>query len=665
MISTHRSSLLELRPHIKNHELNATCGFCDIQALSWCYASGMRFTRAICVMLAVLATTGFALAADMDASEFFQALRAGDITRVELSPNGSANVILKGGDDGRGQTKRVQLMLEPQLYTELEAAAKRDRLFVYTVKPAEARGPWLMIGLQILSVLFVIGLFFLLRGRNGGGGANPANEFSKSKARTVQNPKTSFREVAGCDEAKEELAEIVDFLKNPTRFHEIGARIPHGCLLVGPPGSGKTLLAKAVAGEARVPFFTISGSDFVEMFVGVGAARVRDLFDQAKKAAPCIVFIDEIDAVGRKRGSGLGGGNDEREQTLNQLLVEMDGFETKHDIIILAATNRPDVLDPALLRPGRFDRQVTVDAPDIKGREEILRVHARKKPLEENVDLKTVARRTPGFVGADLENLLNEAALLAARGGRRKIGVKDIEEAADRVVMGPERKSRVINDTDKRITAYHEAGHALAANLLPLSDRVHKLTIVPRGRAAGYMMPMPSDQMHYSKNRLLDRIAVALAGRAAEDLEFGDVTTGAQNDFQQATSIARKMVTEWGMSENLGPIAHITENESFLGSSYENRNYSDETAQLIDLEVKQIIETQYARVETLLKENREAMHRIVRVLIERESLTGEEFQMVLEGQELPPMDEPEPRREPPSEEPERPAPPPVLRPSRA
>jgi cell division protease FtsH len=591
-------------------------------------------------------------------SDFKSRVESGTVRSVEITPGTALEVTGKLKDGTAFHTTA----------TQNDPSVTSSYLFSRGIEVrvnGEQGASWLGILLQLLPIVIMIGfLWYLLRGVRAGG--DNAMSFAKSKARVVGEnaPKTTFKDVAGCDEAKEELAEIVDFLKNPTRFHEIGARIPHGCLLVGPPGSGKTLLAKAVAGEARVPFFTISGSDFVEMFVGVGAARVRDLFDQAKKAAPCIVFIDEIDAVGRKRGSGLGGGNDEREQTLNQLLVEMDGFETKHDIIILAATNRPDVLDPALLRPGRFDRQVTVDAPDIKGREEILRVHARKKPLEENVDLKTVAKRTPGFVGADLENLLNEAALLAARGGRRKIGVKDIEEAADRVVMGPERKSRVINDLDKRITAYHEAGHALAANLLPLSDRVHKLTIVPRGRAAGYMMPMPSDQMHYSKNRLLDRIAVALAGRAAEDLEFGDVTTGAQNDFQQATGIARRMVTEWGMSEGLGPIAHITENESFLGSSYENRNYSDETAQLIDLEVKQIIETQYTRIETLLQEHHEAMHRVVAVLIERESLTGEEFQMVLDGQELPPLDEPEPRREPPSEEPERPAPP-VLRPSRA
>jgi cell division protease FtsH len=609
-----------------------------------------RLLRHACLMALwtiSLGTTNLALAApgDLTASEFLRELRLGNIASLELSPNGSALIRTQGGEDGRGETGRVQLLLEPELYREIDVAVQKYGL-VYSVKPAESRGPWLIWGLQILSIVFVIGLFFFLRSRMGAGGSGGATEFAKSKARAVQNPKVTFRDVAGCDEAKEELAEIVDFLKNPTRFHEIGARIPHGCLLVGPPGSGKTLLAKAVAGEARVPFFTISGSDFVEMFVGVGAARVRDLFDQAKKAAPCIVFIDEIDAVGRKRGSGLGGGNDEREQTLNQLLVEMDGFETKHDIIILAATNRPDVLDPALLRPGRFDRQVTVDAPDIKGREEILRVHARKKPLEENVDLKIVAKRTPGFVGADLENLLNEAALLAARAGRRKINLKDMDEAADRVVMGPERKSRVISEADKRITAYHEAGHAIAANLLPMADRVHKLTIVPRGRAAGYMMPMPSDQLHYSKQRLLDRIAVALAGRVAEELEFGDVTTGAQNDFQQATGIARRMVTEWGMSDKLGPIAHITESESFLGSGMESRHYSEETAQRIDLEIKSMIEHQYDRVKGLLEAHVEDMHRVVVVLIERETLTGEEFQMVLDGQELPPADEsPAPKRD--------------------
>ncbi len=510
---------------------------------------------------------------------------------------------------------------------------------------------WLNIVFNLLPIIATVGLmWFLLRGMRGG--QDGAMSFAKSKARIVPEgaPKTTFKDVAGCDEAKEELTEIVDFLKNPARFHDIGARIPHGCLLVGPPGSGKTLLAKAVAGEARVPFFTISGSDFVEMFVGVGAARVRDLFEQARKAAPCIVFIDEIDAVGRKRGSGLGGGNDEREQTLNQLLVEMDGFETKHDIIILAATNRPDVLDAALLRPGRFDRQTVVDAPDVKGREEILRVHSRKKPLEENVDLKVIARRTPGMVGADLENLLNEAALLAARGGRRKVSLRDLDEAADRVTMGPARKSRVINDADKRITAYHEVGHALAANLLPMADRVHKLTIVPRGNAAGFMMPMPGEQMHYSKKRLLDRIAVALAGRAAEELEFGDVTTGAQNDFQQATNIARKMVAEWGMSDNLGHVALVEEQQNYLGYGGEVRHYSEETARMIDSEVKGIVEEQFTRVRLLLEEHREDMDRVVRELLTRETLSGEDFQTLLEGGELP--EDETPRREPPKEKPE-------------
>ena len=583
----------------------------------------------------VLATLGLASGAFAGSSEpastFLRELRAGQIRSVDIWPDGAAEYRTTAD-----LSRNTQLLLDSSLYRELDRQG-----VTYRVMPAN-RGPaYLGIALTILPIVLLVGIFIFMRSRSsqGGGGMNVSSDFVKAKAQAVQNPKTLFRDVAGCEEAKEELAEIVDFLKNPTRFHDIGARIPHGCLLVGPPGSGKTLLAKAVAGEAKVPFFTISGSDFVEMFVGVGAARVRDLFDQAKKAAPCIIFIDEIDAVGRKRGTGLGGGNDEREQTLNQLLVEMDGFETKHDIIILAATNRPDVLDPALLRPGRFDRQVTVDAPDIKGREEILRVHARRKPLDENVDLKTLAKRTPGFVGADLENLLNEAALLAARANRKKINRRDLDEAADRVVMGPERKSRVITEHDKRITAYHEAGHALAANLLPHSDRVHKLTIVPRGRAAGYMMPLPGEQMHWSKNRLLDSIAVALAGRAAEEITFHDVTTGAQNDFQQATNLARKMVTEWGMSDTVGPIAHQQETDTYLGSSLDARHYSEHTAQTIDNEVKLILETQYDRVRTLLNNNQEALDRTVHYLIERETLTGEDFQQLLDGHELPQEEE--------------------------
>ncbi|HEX2864947.1 MAG TPA: ATP-dependent zinc metalloprotease FtsH, partial [Deinococcales bacterium] len=546
---------------------------------------------------------GVALGAPVPASEFLRDLHAGSITSLSLHPNGAAEFGLRGGDP-----QETRLTLDPGLFTALRSARVTYR--VVPDAPASPVGNVISTWLPLVALLGLGVLMF--RNQKPGNGVAVPTEFTRSRATQVSEAKISFRDVAGCDEAKEELVEIVDFLRSPARFHEIGARIPHGCLLVGPPGSGKTLLAKAVAGEARVPFFTISGSDFVEMFVGVGAARVRDLFDQAKKAAPCIIFIDEIDAVGRKRGTGLGGGNDEREQTLNQLLVEMDGFETKHDIIILAATNRPDVLDPALLRPGRFDRQVTVDAPDVKGREEILKVHARKKPLEENVDLRVVAKRTPGFVGADLENLLNEAALLAARQGRRKVSLRDLDEAADRVVMGPERKSRVLEDADRRLTAYHEVGHALAATLLPLADRVHKVTIVPRGRAAGFMMPLPGESLHWSKNRLLDAIAVALAGRAAEELVFGDVTTGAQNDFLQATQMARRMVTSWGMSE-LGLVALSSEGEGFLGA-WEQKPFSDDTARLVDGQVNQILTNQYERVKHLLAQHLEAMHTAARHL---------------------------------------------------
>ena len=595
----------------------------------------MHFRATLTSLLLLIAFTlsGVALAVtERSASEFLEDLATGKVASVIINPNGQARVNVTTDSN-----YEVQLLLEASLYKALEvAASKYDTR--YRVERSAPVAEYLGFGVQLLVLVGIGALFFFMqraRSNSGGGGDGGASAFTRSRAKQVEKPTTSFKEVAGCDEAKEELAEVVDFLKNPARYHDIGARIPKGVLLVGPPGSGKTLLAKAVSGEARVPFFSISGSDFVEMFVGVGAARVRSLFEDARKAAPCIIFIDEIDAVGRKRGSGMGGGNDEREQTLNQLLVEMDGFETKSDIIILAATNRPDVLDAALLRPGRFDRQVVVDAPDVKGREEILRVHSRKKPLEENVDLRVVARRTPGFVGADLENLLNEAALLAARAGRRKVGLKDLDEAADRVTMGAARKSRVIPDDDKLITAYHEVGHALGMLLLPHADRPHKLTIVPRGRAAGYAMPMPSESEHYSKNRLLDRIAVALAGRAAEELQFGDVTTGAQNDFQQATNIARRMVAEWGMSDTLGHVALIEEQRGYLGNGIESRNYSEDTAQAIDSEVKEIIEMQYARVLGLLQTHRSGMQRIVRVLLERETLTGEEFQIVLEGGELP------------------------------
>ena len=499
---------------------------------------------------------------------------------------------------------------------------------------------WGGILITLLPILLMIGfLWYLMRGMRGGG--DGAMQFGKSKARmiTEENSQTLFKDVAGVEEAKNDLFEVVEFLKNPSKFHALGARIPHGVLMVGPPGSGKTHLAKAVAGEAKVPFFSISGSDFVEMFVGVGAARVRDLFENAKKSAPCIVFIDEIDAVGRRRGMNVNGGNDEREQTLNALLVEMDGFESKHDIIIIAATNRPDVLDPALLRPGRFDRQVVVDAPDVKGREAILRIHARGKPLAKNVDLKTVARRTPGFVGADLENLINEAALVAARASRKEILAPDMDEAADRVVMGPERRSRVISDREKRVTAYHEAGHALAAQLLERADPVHKITIVPRGRALGYVMQFPDeDRVSVTRLALLDRIGVALAGRATEEIIFQDVTTGAQNDFQQATDIAMRMVTRWGMSDVLGKIAFSSSSESYLGEMEGSRNYSEETAKVIDTEVKAIIDEQYSRIIDMLQEQREVLESIVEILLERETLHADEFAALMRGETLPPLD---------------------------
>jgi cell division protease FtsH len=521
------------------------------------------------------------------------------------------------------------------------------------VEVAAPRQNWGNILLYLLPILLMVGfLFYLMRGARSGG--DGAVSFGKSRARLVseENSTTLFKDVAGVEEAKDDLTEVVEFLKNPGKFHALGARIPHGVLMVGPPGSGKTHLAKAVAGEAKVPFFSISGSDFVEMFVGVGAARVRDLFETAKKNAPCIVFIDEIDAVGRRRGMSMNGGNDEREQTLNALLVEMDGFDTQNDIIIVAATNRPDVLDPALLRPGRFDRQVVVDAPDIRGREAILRIHARGKPLSRKVDLRRVAQRTPGFVGADLENLLNEAALVAARADRREILAHDLDEAADRVVMGPERRSRVISDRQKRVTAYHEAGHALAAHLLEHADSVHKITIVPRGRALGYVMQLPDeDRINMAKLELLDRIGVALAGRITEEIVFEDVTTGAQSDLQQATSVARAMVTRWGMSDRLGRVALVTPSESYLGNHEGPRSYSDETAQAIDDEVRTILDDQHEKVRTLLLEHREKLDAIADVLLERETLHADEFAMVMRGERLPEL----PEVEIADEEPEAPA----------
>ena len=557
----------------------------------------------------------------------------------QVDSNTISSVRVKGTEievTPRSGDQYVTRTAEP-LPFEIEQQLSRQGIEIENVSPDRN---WGTILIYLLPILLMVGfLIYLMRGVRGG--SDGAVSFGKSRARliTEENSDTLFKDVAGVEEAKNDLTEVVEFLKNPGKFHALGARIPHGVLMVGPPGSGKTHLAKAVAGEAKVPFFSISGSDFVEMFVGVGAARVRDLFETAKKNAPCIVFIDEIDAVGRRRGMNVNGGNDEREQTLNALLVEMDGFESQHDIIIIAATNRPDVLDPALMRPGRFDRQVVVDAPDVRGREAILRIHARGKPLARTVDLHTVAKRTPGFVGADLENLLNEAALVAARAGRKELHPQDIDEAADRVVMGPERRSRVISDKEKKLTAYHEAGHALAAHLLEFADPVHKITIVPRGRAMGYVMRVADeDRMSYTRNMLLDMIGVALAGRVAEEIIFNDVTTGAQNDFEQATGIARKMVTVWGMSDSLGKIALSSSNNSYLGEFESARNYSEDTARLIDAEVKAIIDTQYTKVSELLKGNLDALERIVEVLLERETLHADDFEAVMRGESLPALE---------------------------
>lgn len=492
---------------------------------------------------------------------------------------------------------------------------------------------WTTIFSSILPMLLLIGVWFFIMQQTQGGG-NRVMSFGKSRAKlhSEEKIKVSFKDVAGADEAKQELEEVVEFLKHPKKFNDLGARIPKGVLLFGPPGTGKTLLARAVAGEAGVPFFSISGSDFVEMFVGVGASRVRDLFEQAKKNAPCIVFIDEIDAVGRQRGAGLGGGHDEREQTLNQLLVEMDGFGVNEGIIIIAATNRPDILDPALLRPGRFDRQVTVDRPDVKGRQEILKVHTRGKPVAKDVDLDVLARRTPGFTGADLSNLVNEAALLAARRNKKRIEMPELEEASERVVAGPERKSKVISDKERKLTAYHEAGHALVGMLLPNADPVHKVSIIPRGRAGGYTLMLPKEDRYYAtRSELLDQLKTFLGGRVAEELVLKEISTGAQNDLERATDLVRKMITQWGMSENLGPITFGRRQEQvFLGRDIaQDRNYSEEVAYAIDQEVRRLIEEAYAKTQEILRTNMAKLELMANALLERETLEAHELEELM------------------------------------
>ena len=493
---------------------------------------------------------------------------------------------------------------------------------------------WTGIFSSLLPMLLLIGVWFFIMQQTQGGG-NKVMSFGKSRAKlnSEENLKVTFKDVAGADEAKQELEEVVEFLKYPKKFNDLGARIPKGVLLVGPPGTGKTLLAKAVAGESGVPFFSISGSDFVEMFDGVGASRVRDLFEQAKKSAPCIVFIDEIDAVGRQRGAGLGGGHDEREQTLNQLLVEMDGFAANEGIIIIAATNRPDILDPALLRPGRFDRQIVVDRPDVKGREEILKVHTKGKPIGDTVNLAVLARRTPGFTGADLSNLVNEAALLTARRDKKKIEMTEMEESIERVVAGPERKSKVISDKEKRLTAYHEAGHTLIGMMLKHTDPVHKVSIIPRGRAGGYTLMLPKEDRYYAtRSELLDQLKTFLGGRVAEEVVLNEISTGAQNDLERASSLIRKMITEYGMSDVLGPITfgRKQDHQVFLGRDISrDRNYSEEVAHAIDKEVKKYMEEAYVECRKMLNENIDKLHLIANALIERETLEASELEQLM------------------------------------
>ena len=493
---------------------------------------------------------------------------------------------------------------------------------------------WTGIFSSLLPMLLLIGVWFFIMQQTQGGG-NKVMSFGKSRANlnSEENLKVTFKDVAGADEAKQELEEVVEFLKYPKKFNDLGARIPKGVLLVSPPGTGKTLLAKAVAGESGVPFFSISGSDFVEMFVGVGASRVRDLFEQAKKSAPCIVFIDEIDAVGRQRGAGLGGGHDEREQTLNQLLVEMDGFAANEGIIIIAATNRPDILDPALLRPGRFDRQIVVDRPDVKGREEILKVHTKGKPIGDTVNLAVLARRTPGFTGADLSNLVNEAALLTARRDKKKIEMTEMEESIERVVAGPERKSKVISDKEKRLTAYHEAGHTLIGMMLKHTDPVHKVSIIPRGRAGGYTLMLPKEDRYYAtRSELLDQLKTFLGGRVAEEVVLNEISTGAQNDLERASSLIRKMITEYGMSDVLGPITfgRKQDHQVFLGRDISrDRNYSEEVAHAIDKEVKKYMEEAYVECRKMLNENIDKLHLIANALIERETLDASELEQLM------------------------------------
>ena len=571
---------------------------------------------------------------DIPYSAFKQSIKAGKIIKASVAPN-----IIEGEfTNEQGEVKKFKTIPldDPKLVEDMEN---------HKVQQFEGKAQNGWIGPLIMSwgpiILLILFWLWLMKGMQTGG--RQAMSFGKSKAKLAGNDKTriTFKDVAGCAEAKEELQEIIEFLKNPSKFQKLGGKIPKGVLLYGSPGTGKTLLAKAVAGEAGVPFFSSSGSEFVEMFVGVGASRVRDLFDQGRKHAPCLLFVDEIDAVGRHRGAGLGGGHDEREQTLNQLLVEMDGFDTKEGVIIIAATNRPDVLDPALLRPGRFDRQVTVASPDLNDREEILKVHVRKIKTAKDVDLKVLARRTPGFVGADLANLANEAALLAARKNQDEVVMKNFEDAIDRIIAGPQKKSRLISDKEKSIIAYHEAGHTIVAKVIPNMDPVHKVTIVSSGRALGYTLQIPlEDKFLTSRTEIEGRLAILLGGRVAEELIFNEITTGAQNDIARATQVATRMVTEFGMSDKIGPLALGKENEEvFLGMDIsKSPKHSDRTAELIDDEIKKIISTAKQRATKILEENKDKLENLVKALIERETLNGEQIDKIMKGEQLEPVE---------------------------
>ena len=561
----------------------------------------------------------------LDYSTFCQHIEADRIKSVYIAADDLVNqvdVVYKDGTQAATTTLKND--------DELLKILNRHKV---EIKAGEVPGPsiWMTILTSLLPiVILIVFMMFMMNQANGGG---KVMSFGRSRAKQLGNEEKTitFKDVAGAEEAKEEMQEVVDFLKNPQKFQKIGAKIPRGVLLFGAPGTGKTLMAKAVAGEAGVPFFSISGSDFVEMFVGVGASRVRDLFEQARKNSPCIVFIDEIDAVGRQRGAGLGGGHDEREQTLNQMLVEMDGFGTKESIIVMASTNRPDILDPALLRPGRFDRHILIDRPDVKGREAILKVHVGNKPLDDTVNLEILAKRTPGFTGADLANLVNEGALLAARRSKDKIGMDELEESIERVIAGPEKKTRVISENEKRLVSYHEAGHALVGYYLPGTDKLHKISIIPRGRAGGYTLMLPEEEKNYiTKTQMKSEVSVLLGGRVAEALILGDISTGAQNDLERASSIVRKMITEYGMSDALGPMTYgHKEEEVFLGRDISKRNYSDTIAYEIDKEAAHIMNTCYEVTKTTLSENLESLHAVAQLLMEKEVVDADAFEAIL------------------------------------